>query len=640
MRDLILAAVILYTCAGLGLPVARLLPACPGRLLAAPAFGLAMIGVGTTLGYRYGVAPWIVVGLGAVAATITLAAHCLATRKLPQRATVAGAAVAVAVLMLALAPRYTGGAQFAAFQGNHYDQINYLSFAATVRNFSYRELVSFTAADKKKADFYALVSENPDDRWTVSIIYAGFVDLIGLDTTDSSYAYMAALQILFFFSVVFLLAQLSTGLNWRVWLCGAAAALGFPIQYVIDINAWSEMAALPICLVALACVLLRIGQDASEGGATSAVGAPRVRLDVAAGALLGALLYLYPEIVPIYSIGFSAAALWAALGETSSGRLRLLRSAVIVVATALVMCLPYVNGTLRFLLAQLGSATRARPDWWLYFQGYLIDAYQHGGALPLAISNSVLAAFGLYFVLPAAGASFSTAWGLLDGAFLLATLGAAAACWIRTHRAAPRSHAVLCLISAIAMSATVAAIALSGRYWVAGKALSMIQPMLFICVSAPLWLGARPSGARPLGVRRWLLQVPSLALAALYLGFGVARPIAAAAPDGIHYPRPYPSIQEAALKQNYRWDFARYSQAIRQCKAVVLDVDNIALERYAQVFLTGFKTPWYSTHAIDPNWGSGPELGLQEPLSNPDCVLTSKPSVSYGSAKVLSLRSE
>lgn len=643
MLDFLFSVSFLMTSTFLGLPLAACLPADRFRirLLAAPAAGIAFLSGFSALGFRVGMAPWqyaaIETALAGAFLLWAILAHKGAFRRLNQGTPPYSAIlVGIAVLFLSLAPKWTGGAQFAAFQGNHYDQINYLSYAATARNFSYQELEAFDAEKKKGANFYTLVSENLDDRFTVSQIYAGFVDLFGFDTVETSYAFMAALQTAFFFSVSFLLLQLSIS-QWRVFLCASAATLGFPLQYVIDINAWSELASLPVVILAL--VLLLDQFDPTYCCAINAV--QRMRLGAIAGVLFGSLFYLYPEITPVYTAGLMAAAAYAGFTAKPGVSARIAASATIQAAFAFLLCLPYLHGTMRWLTAQMGSAIRARPDWWTYFQRYLFEA---ASSLPSSApvdslsklllvtvgipADFLLAAMGIYFILPDVSSKSHIPWILANVAFLVWILFACITVSLRLWHKVEFDRGRLLVVAVIGMLAAVSLIGLSGRYWVGGKGLSMIQPLLFIVLCAPLWSG----------FHRVVLVLPGILLASLYLGFGLYRPYAALAPNGIHYAPPYPSAVEPSTKIKYRWDLFSYKkQMIRDCNGIVLDVDDVVLERYAQVFLVGLEVPWYTKHEVDPNWGEGPRLGLQRPLERANCVLTSDPKARYSGVRVFPL---
>jgi hypothetical protein len=646
MRDLLFAVIFLLTSTFLGLPLAAFLPTNRFRIrvFSAPAAGIGALSVISALGFRAGLAPWQYAAIEISLAGVFLLWNILAHKNILRRPNQGphpylGILVGITVLLLSLAPKWVGGAQFAAFQGNHYDQINYLSYAATARKFSYQELDAFDSEKKKGANFYSLVSENLDDRFAVSQIYAGFTDFFGFDTVETSYAFMAALQTVFFFSVSFLLLQLGRS-HWRVWLCAAAATLGFPLQYVIDVSAWSELASLPV--VTLALILLLDQYDPAYYSTAATV--QRVKLGASAGALFGSLFYLYPEITPIYAIGLMAAVAYAGLSAKPKASARIAASSAIQAIAALSICLPYLHGTLRWLTAQMSSAIRARPDWWTYFQRYLYEAASSLlASMPVASASKLflvsvgiptdflLAAIGLYFVLPDGSSKAAIPWILLNVVFLLwilfACVTALGGLWHKAEIARGR----LLIVAVIGMLAAVSLLGLSSRYWVGGKGLSMIQPMLFIVLCAPLWLGCR----------RMTLVLPSLVLISLYLGFGFYRPYAASGQNGIHYAPPYPGVLDSSTKSKYRWDFFSYKkQMMRDCKGILLDVDNLVLERYAQVFLIGLGVPWYTKHEIDPNWGEGQKLGLQRPIDNVNCVLSSDPRSSYPGISIFPLWSD
>jgi hypothetical protein len=142
--DVVFLAAGLALCAVLGWPLCAMLPAeVKGRFWAAPVLGLSLFCVFATLAYRSGL-PLRYAPLGGIlCAAAAYAVPRLRRICLPRidarAAGIAACAIAVAGL-LALSPKWIGGFQFAAFQGNHYDQANYISNASAFATLSYADL--------------------------------------------------------------------------------------------------------------------------------------------------------------------------------------------------------------------------------------------------------------------------------------------------------------------------------------------------------------------------------------------------------------------------------------------------------------------------------------------------------------------
>jgi hypothetical protein len=158
------------------------------------------------------------------------------------------------------------------------------------------------------------------------------------------------------------------------------------------------------------------------------------------------------------------------------------------------------------------------------------------------------------------------------------------------------------------------ALALKGNYWAAGKGLSMVSPLLFMLLVAPI-VASRCGGS-------WW-RVPAILLVAGHVAFGLYRPVAAASPSGIHYASPrYPSGQVPQWKEDIRWNLQSWVPTLLSCERVSIDSDNYVVERYVQLLLEDLKLRSSSTLEITTQLGGGVTLGTPKQLPNPDCVIT------------------
>jgi hypothetical protein len=291
---------------------------------------------------------------------------------------------------------------------------------------------------------------------------------------------------------------------------------------------------------------------------------------------------------------------------------------------------------------QVHSALTASNDWFAYYQRYLFpldlsdmlaDAYNSGrfpdrGLWQLALFapiDFVAGAFGLYFLQPSPALPLvlRVVWRLVVLAGLVALLRAALGTALSLFRRGLEERASrLALWVLLALPAPLPLL-LMGKYWAAGKALGMIGPFLFLLAAAPLLLAeARPSAARGRPLWRTL---PAAIFLAAQLGFGLARPLAAANPDGIHYSRPpYPSVQSSEYKTALDWGLARRDDALRRCRRIALDIESPFLERYVQLHLTELEAVWWSLRPLNGYFDRGKVLGLQAPKGEPDWLVTDR----------------
>ncbi len=615
---------------------AILLPAAhvPGRVLAAPVLGVALLSVLANILYLWDVPAWDIFLVGsALAACGLLAALAVPPGRL-DRTAAAPAAIAVATALLLLLPKWTGGPQFAVFQGNIWDQLSYLAGSVAYYHLSHDELMAAGHAMPPANDFILFAGSNLGERPAVSIAHAAASFLAGSPPTSTAYVFEAFIQLLSFFAFAFTLTALG-GRRLLAATAGAAPlALGFFLQYVFDIDAWSELAGLPVVLLAgsLALVVLdprqaesRLGQD--------------VRLGVLVALAAAGGLYLYPECVPIYAATIGAATLicWRGRGA---------RPLVLVAAAALgvALTLPCWDGTTAVLFRQIHSAVTRTNDWYLYFQRYLMpldlsqhfaDAHKRGQVLHLdpwqlalfVPIDLVTGLFGLYFLQPppALPLAVRVLWRLAVLAAMAALLlPAARALLASLRRGFDERGSRLALWALLALPTPLPLVAL-GKLWAAGKAISMIGPFLFLVAAAPLLIAApaeRPGGSP----RRRLRQLPALAFLLAQLGFGIARPIAATHPDGIHFASPpYPSVQVAKYKTALSWDLAAHDDELSHCRRIAVDVESPFLDRYVELYLTDLAAVWWSLRPLNGYFGVGDELGLQPPRGVADCLVTDRP---------------
>ncbi len=555
----VLLALALFT--GLGWPATGLLPLRRrvDALGAAPVLGFGWFGIAATLLYRAGLPPWsaLAVLLASPFGWASLVRALRREKTEAHQSLLLSAGLACVVLLLLL-PAWLGGLQFALFQGNEWDERNYVGSSVAYKLHSYAELdpnASIDPADPPPAlrtgfgDFGRL---NLNWRPTVAITYAALDPLLPGLLTTGAYTYRALMLALWFGAAAFGLRALLRAGPALTMLLSAALTVGFFGQYVLDIDAWSELAGLPLALTAVTVLaLLLFPAPASPAGPRAAAAAVMV--------VAVPPVFFYPEVLPAYGV---AAALLLGLAwrwhPRSGLRPALLLGLLLGLAASLLWCALYWHGTLAFLYEQVTSADVARPNWYLHFQRYLWGPdeaeWRRAGAgsawtpygLLSAPVDLLSGAFGFYFAVPPPTLPLGVrvAVKILLAGFLVVLIVQATRALVAALREQHPARGAF-LLGGLACCATPVALALLDRLWQAGKLLSMIAPLVF------LWL------VFPLVERRRLDArcAPALLLVLAHLGFGLYRPVAARDPDGIHYPPPYPSVgQPPERKKGVSWD--------------------------------------------------------------------------------------
>ncbi len=633
MLDVLLVGVLALVCTGVGIPVARLLPSPPfrWRLLLAPTLGIAILSVGINVAYRFGASPGA--SLVVAAATAVLLGALEIRRWIrgaaPEpgdpgtwRSLLAAVGAWTATVALLLAPRWVGGDQFAVFQGNQWDTFGYLESALVYAREPYEFVAKAHAPEFLRNPLVITASGNLHCRPAVHLLYAAFSRVAPGEAHRLHYAFLVFLISQSFLVSAFLL---------RTWLprarvsaivaAASAFVLGFWGQYVFDINAWSQIASVGVLLLAFGLIVEVAAAPLPDLPPT----APRRLAAVLAVAVAGAF-FLYPEslvyhlsvLVPL-AVGSVALRTWRT-GRPSPAPFVPLLGVGGVAAGAL-----YWKGTLGFVLDQLTAAQGPPVEWWRFFQAFFAgrDFAQRGhGALAAAIDFGA-GFFGLYFATPTAPSGLDALYRRIAivvtvGALLLA-LGA-----VLAGRASPpeaergisphkRSRLRFAALALGLLLVPAAYMALRGNYWPAGKGVSFVSPMLMMLLAVPLAIGM----PAPWAALRWVTG----AFVAFQIATGFARVAGARDPSGIHFSRPYPSVQEPELKQVLRWDVEPLGRQLRGSERVLIAPMNVWTTRRLMTFLYTRGDDFFALGPIVANFGAGEELGSMPPPWQGDALI-------------------
>jgi len=637
MSDIVVVIVVLSACAAMGMPLCTLLPRdrFAVRFIIAPPLGLAVFAVAGTILYRDGVPPWLSMLVGAGAGLVVMGAWRLGAN-LPRSAVSSTslapvAAGTVAVLVLCLSPAWTGGAKFRIFQANVYDQMTFWAASVTVRTHDYASIVA-----QQSASLPDPVVERGGwflgNRGVISVAHAAVADLSGRGAIDSTYAFLAALQVNFFFAALFILINVFSADYRLASFVGGALAVGFFPQYVFDINSWSELSSLPLYLLMVALVALAF--DRRRLGSPGAVAG----FAVIFGVLLGGLLYLYPENLAIYGTAAAAAAVTGLVVRKSGyGRAPSLAALGLGLCLALSLTLFFWSGTLGFLLRQYGKYGGLRPDWYHYFQGYLFGSEQNYVAVLFDAASShaqivnvwfslpiesIIAGLGLYFLLPGASwpPALAVVWKIALYCFLAALVAGVIRAITRIWKASPDGSSARMIAACLAGCLLPAAIALAGYYWAAGKGLSMAAPMLFLLASTPLLDNSVTGGIGQLG------RGASFLFVLAHFALGLLRPILVTEAVGSNLPGlPTAAAAVSQQKDALDWEEWRWAAELGKCHGVFLDLDNPVMLQLVRRAAVDLKVPWAAS--IRPIWPEEPSARpyLPKGWESFDCVASINP---------------
>ena len=634
MHDIATVLVLLLACAAVGLPLCLVLPEdrFAARFVIAPPIGFGLFAVGGTVFYMWGVAPWISMlamataglAIGAVYVSCTGLPRQLAA---PSKPTMAFCAGTVAVILICLLPAWTGGSQFRVFQANVYDQVDYQGAAVVFRNLDYASM-----AEQAKRDVPDSVVARGNwffnNRGAVSIVQAAAAVIGRQGIAESTYPFMVAMQVNLLFAALFVFINVFSAGHRLSFLLASALTIGFFQQYVFDIAAWSELSAQPLYLLVVAFTVLAFDDRRFGDGFIPGI----LRLGAVLGALLAAVLYLYPEEMCIYGVA-AATALLLAVGQRGLRGRALFGVAGLGLGAcvAVLLGLLFWNGTLLFVVRQLTNRAANPPDWWKYFSAYLFGGeanylgilanpasdYRHIVAAVFSLPvESMIAGLGLHFLLPTASWPVVPAfiWKLALYGFLAVLIKAASGGVARIWRTIPAGNAARMAAACAAGCVVPFVIFLTGNYWAAGKGLSMAAPLLFLLVTTPLV-------ANPDVVKAGLAgRLAIYAFAFAHLALGLLRPLlvtqfAGAGVPGLPTAAALVNNQKAGLD----WNYQRWAAELKGCNGVYIAVENPFMMQLLRRAAAELRVPWASAALV---WPGDNDPYLPEGWQNFGCFVS------------------
>jgi hypothetical protein len=606
MHDLLVVAVAMLAFGCIGLPFSLLLPSrrFSVRWALAPPLGVGLLAAATAVFYVHGIiAPWITMTILPMGG-IVLAATILVGRPFaaPRRTTVVVALAIVLIVIICLAPAWTGGQRFRVFQANVYDHMLYVGSAVAYRAVDYTHLVVQSNADLPDPIF-PMALWFVDWRGAVSMMLGAIAALTRGSAVDCAYPYMVALQLNMLFAALFVFTNVLAFGRWMAAICATALAIGFFEQYIFDINAMSQLAGQPLFLLLFGFAVLALDKDRFGTG-----GAAVWRMIAIFAALIAGIFFLYPEPLTVYGPAIGIAAVFAL-------RFRDSRQAVAVaavgigggIAAGLLLCVPLWSGTGAYVVRVLSQAAGETPDWWNYFQRYLFgreEAYFYvigghssspGHLLDAWFSwpvEATAAALGLFALLPTSGwpVVLAIVWKLVLYGFVGMLLMNIAAAILWAWRNEPEMPRTRFLLGSIVGCLVPLGILATGHGWAAGKGLAMAAPMLFTLLISPLLTGPK----NPTGI------ITSSLVVLCHLCLGLARPflVAGHALPGLPTASAHVELQKAALD----WDYQRISSEISACKGLVIETSNPMMDNLLRRIAVESGIPWAAPKTM--SWSS------------------------------------
>lgn len=627
--------------------------------LLAPVIGAAVTGLLATWAFTYGAPLRIVASALSLTAAGGLVIGVLAALRSVRRQQGgqsllpadrqqwwAGISVTTLTGALLVLPSLVGGRQFTVFQGNQWDHFNYVTGALVFARQGRADIAQawiepdLVLSDPLLAQARMAIATRP----TVFLMYA--VSGLGLRIpfADGAAVWLAALGLLLLLALVLLVRTLFPQAGpWWAWGSAAAIVVGFWGQYILDINAWSQQAAMGI-IVALVAIAVRIGRTAPP---SQEAGRRRAGLGILMGILAAGLFSLYPEVVGITGLLVLASLIPIGWRAKSLGWLRGLWPLGLATLIAAALVVLDWRSTVGFLIGQVGFAVSGQEVYWQFFDAYLLGRDQWYltvlSDLVTPTGVPVTPGEGLGLLLDrlsppevlryGAGTLVSGAVGVLGMSFLtppqwqgpagllglvvLSVVGAAAVTvLIQAARRGGLGSRILIAVIAAGLIPVIGLASL-GQLFAAGKALAVLSPFISLGLLSPLL-------DRRLGRSGWLVGIAVMWLV-LQVAFALTRIPGAASADGIHRPAPYPSIQRPELKSTINWRDDSALRAASGCVGVEVDIDDVWLRHYAIVRLSEAGVPYRTVQPVVADYGVGMDFGVMPPLPGATCELTAPP---------------
>jgi hypothetical protein len=648
---------------GLGIPFSRGLPR-NSSVMIAPALGFSVYGIIAVLFYYWGASLnlvfWVCVSLAMTSLCWNAIRNgwCQESVRYWLSEAISPAIFGSLTLLLLLLPLWLAGPQFSAFQGNFWDHFNYLAGASAFAKFSHAEIMNANSPVNFASNFIPGVRAFLEARPTVSLVFGSSFRPFFESTIEGSYSFNVLLQFLSFFSMFALIKLLFPTWRLRAGFAAMAFTSGFLLQYIFDINAWSQLASIPIAIAALSLTLYAFLQATAVEKAAESIVTNNLSLAAIVFASLplavtwAGLLFFYPESLPIYGAAVLGA-LIVALCSLNSLRQIFRRSNVSIALgflLAIAVSLLYWRGIWGTFLFQFRNVSSGDADYYTYFQRHLFGydlAYfpwltgrkiqELPSAVYAAISLPVDVIFGmtgLYPMLPAEDVPLQdiAIWKLIFltgiAIFFACSTGA-----IFQLLRSKQSFWKLFVGASIASFSFVVLLVFVPRYWAAGKALSMAAPMLFVFFLLPLTTARTVIGIAG--------RIATGVLLLTQIGWAIARPISAVqAIDGLHYlgkPALYPSYLSGFLKQDYDWNFARWNDVVKNCSAIDVNIKSQFVDWYVQIWLSDLNVKWASSQPLRALQTVEQPFGRQDQLLHADCLVTDSPQLLQPGQRLLTM---
>ena len=490
-------------------------------------------------------------------------------------------AVALAVLMI---PGLIGSTQFVLFRGNHYDAFNYLEMASTYARFKRHDVLSLSTESLTSLHGFYTAAWYMHERPLVSILYAIFQHFNTVYFTHLHYYYLTYSLFLSGGLIATFIIQLRPTLNLALCnIAGFGCMLGFWGQYILDLDAWSQVVWTPLQLLTVLLWIqfcLRIKEGLKQSTFSISFVANLIILCVAS-------FCMYFEGFLFFGLPLT---LITILCYNRRFALRFTVTILTIGISTLLISGSFIN--LHQTIGQVSgySAYSANTvEWWRYYDSYIFGASGTYSSNITTYINEITSALGLYFFTPSSSTNYiiKALWvTLLGGGITLIAYSLFLSLKDSYSDSFIRPTFILILVSLIQCLFLMH----NNQYWSAGKCLSYIAAYLYIILVSSLFSSIYT-------VRLWgfflkttlFIFIASQFYFSLYRIYRVSTQF-----SGIHYISPYPSAQDAGLtKKIFSFNDLSFLKEIKPADEVGLYIEDPWIEHYIQMVLISHSIPYH-----------------------------------------------
>lgn len=421
MYDLIFFILICAMFFFIGFPITRLLPRniFKMRILLSSVFGLCISSILVTLLYRYGLSInhiFIIFVITSILFSLFFLFHIIKKILIGKRDFFKFNRLLFVLILIwiigsliLIAPRIIGEDQFSVFQGNQWDNFVYLNSSLVYSKEPYAKIINTDNFLQNPLILYAKIQLF--GRPSTHILYA-FVSQI---FSNISYKLHYTFQVFFFSQTILVFMFIIINIIKNIFpaiigLASLAFSLGFWGQYILDINAWSQISSIPIMLLIVGMIIILLGKDYIEIKNSLYF----IKIIIIFSLLFSCSLYLYPESFLFHLPIIFIICLFYLISEfKNKKKWNLILLIFIGAFLGLISGFLLYDGIIKFVINQFKFASSINVKWWTYFQAFFLgrdnlnDTFLSNDSFLLNnIIDFISGFFGLYFITPRSNYNF------------------------------------------------------------------------------------------------------------------------------------------------------------------------------------------------------------------------------------------